>query len=123
MIESGALFDVSGTVANNATWAEDIYFIENGSGMSLTGLSFKMTFRYSGDDDSAALTLSTGGGGLSIVNDGASVSSILRITAPPSTLSGMEGDYICDLASQDQSDVVTLYAHGLVSFRRNPVSF
>lgn len=123
MIESGALFDVSGTVANNATWAEDIYFIENGSGMSLTGLSFKMTFRCSGDDDSAVLTLSTGGGGLSIVNDDASVASILRITASPSTLSGMEGDYICDLASQDQSDVVTLYAHGLVSFRSNPVSF
>lgn len=120
---SGALFELNGTVANNATWSEDIYFTEEGSAMDISGLDWKMTFRSCGESDTADFTLAIGSG-LSIVEDAdAGVDRILRITVAPGTLSSYSGDYVCDLASQDVADVVTLWAHGTVSFRSNPVTF
>ena len=122
--ESGALLEMSGTIANNATWAEDIYFTEAGVATNLTGLSFKLTFRADPESDSADLTLSTTAGTLSIVEDtDAGVNRILRITVPPATLRNYSGDYKADLASQDGASVVTLWASGTVTFRPNPVQF
>lgn len=121
---SGAYFEVSGAVANNATWQETIYFMEAGSPMVLTGLSFKMTFRCDGESDSADLTLSTDGGTLSIIADADSgIANNLYINVPAGSLSGYRGDYIVDIASEDVAGVVTPWAHGVVSFRPNPVSF
>ena len=34
-----------------------------------------------------------------------------------------EGDYISDLASKDGAGAVMLWAHGIISFRPNPVTF
>lgn len=119
---SGALYNVSGTVANNATWAEDIYFRDGGVATVITGLEFKFTFRSDPNSDAADLTLSTSDS-LSIVADSNGVNSILRISIAAGDLSGYFGDYVADLASKDVSDVVTLWAHGEVTFTRNPVSF
>lgn len=120
---SGALFEVNGTIANNATWSEDIYFSEAGAAMDISGLDWKMTFRRDGGSSTAEFTLGIGSG-LSIVEDtDAGVDRILRIVVVPGTISSYSGDYICDLASQDVSDVVTLWAHGVISFRPNPVTF
>lgn len=120
--QSGALFELNGTIANNATWSEDIYFIEDGAGMVLTGLTFKFTFRSDPNSDAADLTLSTADS-LSIVADSNGVYSILRIAVTAGDLSGYLGDYIADIASQDVTDVVTFWAHGTVTFTRNPVTF
>ena len=121
---SGAYFEISGEVANSATWQENIYFMEAGSPMVLTGLNFEMTFRCNGDSDSAEFTLSTSAGTLSIQADPDSgISNILYINVPKGALSAYRGDYICDLASRDGNGVVSPWAHGIVSFRPNPVSF
>ena len=121
---SGAFIEISGEVANNATWQEIIYFMQAGSPMVLTGLSFKMTFRSDGSDSAADYTLSTTAGTLTIQNDATSgIANNLYINAPASALTGLYGDYVCDLASQDSGGVVTLWAHGTVSFRQNPVAF
>lgn len=123
-MESGALFDISGTVANNATWDEDIYFTQDAAPLDITGLSFKMTFRCRERYDSAALTLSTDAGTLLIVNDTDSgVNRILRIAVPAGSLNGYCGDFVCDLASQDAAEKVFLWGHGIVTFRPNPVAF
>jgi hypothetical protein len=122
--QSGALFDLAGTVATNATWAEDIYFTEAGAAFDLTDLDFKMTFRCSPENTSADFTLSTDDGTLSIVEDADSgVDRVLRITVTAGDLSALDGDYIADLASRDVAGVVILWAHGIVSFRPNPVTF
>lgn len=119
---SGAYFEVSGAVANNTTWQEIIYFTESGSPMVLTGLSFKMTFRRDGACDSADYTLS--GSTLTVQADADSgIENNLYINVPANTLSALNGDYIADLASQDGNGVVTLWAHGVVTFQPNPVSF
>lgn len=121
---SGALFEINGEVANNATWQEVIYFMEAGSPMVLTDLDFKMTFRCSAKDSSADYTLSTDAGTLAVEADPDSgIENNLSINVPAGSLSGLCGDYVCDLASQDVAGVVTPWAHGVVSFRPNPVSF
>lgn len=121
---SGALFEISGFVPTNATWSEDIYFSENGAPTSLTGLEFKMTFRSCEGEESAYITLTTDDGTLSIVEDEDSgIERILRISVPAGTYSSYEGDFICDLASKDAQDTVTLWAHGVVTLRKNPVSW
>lgn len=121
---SGAMFEVSGVIANNATWSEDIYFTEEGSAMDISELDWKMTFRRDGDCTAAEFTLSTDAATLSIQEDtDAGVDRILRINVAAGTLSAYSGDYVCDLASRDVDDKVTLWAHGVISFRPNPVSF
>lgn len=121
--DSGALFELSGEVSNNATWSEDIYFYENGAGMDLTGLDFELQLRDSVEDTSAAKLLSITGGELSLQLDSGSVRSILRIVVTAGTMSGYVGDYVADLVSQDDDDVVTHWAHGVLTFRRGPVTF
>jgi hypothetical protein len=119
---SGALFDLEGTWPINATISEDIYFLEAGSPMTLTGLDFKLTLRCRAEDDSATYTLSTDDGTLAIAQDSNSNYDILRVTVDPGTFS-IPGDMIADLASKDSSDVVTLWAHGTITLRKNPVSW
>lgn len=119
---SGALFDLSGSVANNATWLEDIYFSEAGVPMDISGLSWKLTLRCDQRDISADISLTTSDS-LSIEDDDDGYHRILRINVTAGNLSSYDGDYIADLASQDVSGVVTLWAHGIISLTRNPVAF
>lgn len=123
MSEPGALFSLSGSVSNNATWDEYIYFLQSGSGMVLTGISFQLQFRDDPENTSSVLTLSTDGGELVITNDDNSQPTILRINVPYTTISGLSGDYVADLVGKDGNDKLTHYAHGVVTFRPNPVAF
>lgn len=121
--ESGAEATVSGTVSIFAKWSEDIYFRDpDGAAMDLTGLAFYFQFRCNAEATSADVTLSTAAGTLSIVADSGAVTSILRISADSSTFSSYEGDMIADLVAVDGSGDETHYAHGVVSFRNNPVA-
>src|SRR5882672_2614782 len=62
--DAGAPFDLSGTVATNATWAEDIFFTEAGVPFDISELNWKLTFRRSGENTGANITLSTAAGTL-----------------------------------------------------------
>lgn len=119
----GALFEMNGVVATNATWDEDIYFTEAGLPFVLTDLRFKMTFRRYGCDQNASITLSTDAGTLVISDDDDGYARILRLNVTAGALNGYCGDYVTDLASEDNNGKVTLWAHGVVTFRQNPVSF
>lgn len=120
--QSGALFEVNGTIANNATWAEDIFFFEAGVGMVISDLDWKFTFRSDPNNDAADLTLAIGDG-LSVENDSDGNATILRITVAAGSLSAYLGDYTADLASELDDATVVLWAHGIVTFTRNPVTF
>lgn len=122
--DSGAELIISGTMPIYAQWSEDLYFFDpsDGGAMDLTGLSFQFQFRSDPSQTSADVTLSTATGALSIVADGGAVNSILRIDADAGTFANYEGDLIADLVCTDQSGNETLYAHGIVSFKNNPVA-
>jgi len=119
----GAMFEVSGEVSDFATWSEDMYFLEGGAGVDLTGISFQMQFRSNPQSSTADFTLSTSDGTLSIADDDNSVASIVRIDVTAGNLGSYQGDYIADLVAKDQADKVIHYAHGVVSFRNNPVAW
>lgn len=115
--------EISGQVSNNATWDEYIYFAEQGVGMDLTDLSFQFQFRCSSEDTSAALTLSTTGGDLVIINGDLGDPTILAINVPYTTISGLSGDYVADLVSKDNDDKLTHWASGIVTFGQSPIAF
>lgn len=121
-LSNGALFTISGEVSNNATWDEYIYFLENGSGMTLTGLSFQLQFRCSEEDTSSSLTLSTADAQLSITTDDNDI-QVLRVNVPYTTISEMSGDYVMDIVSKDNDSKLTHWAHGTVTFTQNPIAF
>lgn len=121
---SGALFEISGAVPTNATWQEDIYFSDNGSPKDISGLDWKMVFRCAEGNNIADFTISTDDGTLSIVTDPDSgVNRILRINVAAGNLNVYNGEFIADLASRDDSGVVTLWGHGVVTFVYNPTVF
>lgn len=121
--ESGALFGLSGEVATNATWEEDIYFTQDGAPLDISLMDWKMTFRCDPENTGADITLSITAGTLSVQADPDGNLRVLRISVPSGQLMTYEGDYIADLASKDIVGKVTLWAHGTVSFRLNPVTF
>lgn len=121
--DSGALFDVSGTVSNNATWDEYIYFLENGSGMNLDGLSFEFQFRKDPSSTSSDLTLSTADSELVLTDDDGAVTSIVCVNVAYTVISGLEGDYIADLVGKDAASKITHWAHGVITFKQNPIAF
>jgi hypothetical protein len=119
--QSGAEAELSGTIAINATWSEDIYFrTPDGAAMDLTGLDFELQFRTSPDTDTTVKTLSITGGELSIETDDGAVDSILRISVTAGAFASYPGDLVTDIVAIDGSGAVTLYAHGIVSFVNNP---
>jgi hypothetical protein len=121
--ESGAESVVSGTISIYAKWSEDIYFRDpDGAAMDLTGLAFYFQFRSDASSTSADVTLSTTAGTLSIEADSGAVDSILRISVDGSVFSSYEGDMAADLVAVDGSGDEVHYAHGVVSFRNNPVA-
>lgn len=121
--DSGALFTISGTVSNNATWDELIYFYENGAGLDISGLSFQLQIRADALDTSASATLTTAAGDLVITNDDGGNPTILRINVPYTSISALEGDYLMDLVSKDTDDKIVHWGHGLVNFRQSPTAF
>lgn len=120
--QSGALFEISGQVSNGSTWAEDIWFTEDGAAMDLTGLEFRLQLRCCRTDQ-IEQTLTTADR-LSIVTDSISgIDRILRITVPPSAMTQLSGDYFADLASKDASNEIKHWGHGVISFINDPIEW
>lgn len=110
---------ISGTVDNGSTWSEDIDLTQNGEPLtSVSDHVWTMEF-YSEPGASADLTLTTADGTLTITE---STATTLGIRVGPSALSGMLGDYWCDLKSVDSSPTVDgeshtyLWGRGIVTF-------
>lgn len=118
--QSGALLVMTGQVSNGSTWAEDIWFTEDGAAMDLTGLDFRLQIRCCRTNQITLLL--TESDLLSVVTDSASgVDRILRITVPPSAMTQLSGDYFADLASKDAASEIKHWAHGIISFIDDPV--
>ncbi len=118
---TGARNIVSGFVSNGATWYEDVAMSEDGSQIaSADTFDWRMTFRDCEELDSLDLTLSTDDSTLAIVQAGSSTT--LQIRVPYTSLSAMEGDFVCDLASKDPATGrVVHWAHGVVTFVNEPI--
>lgn len=125
--DTGAQAILSGTISNGASWYEDVAMTEDGTAISGSPASWTWTlaFRETFEDDSAVLTLTTGGGGLTVTQG--STSTTLAIRVAKASLSDMDGDYIADLKSLDTSDTTydsagrsRHWAHGVVTFRNEP---
>lgn len=119
----GALFRLEGELPTNSTWDEYIYFQEEGASLDISDFDWKLTLRSCGRYTTAFRTLSIDTGELSIVSGDDDVPSILRVNLDDGDLNSYEGDVIADLASQDSTGKVVLWAHGVISLRPNPVSF
>lgn len=115
---------VSGTISNGATWYET-FQIKDQNGDDVTGLTsdtFQFQFRASEELDSADLTLSTTDATLAVSESGGVTT--VTINVPQATISDMEGDYVADLVSKAASNSrLTHRAHGIVSFRNDPIAF
>jgi hypothetical protein len=110
---------ISGTVDNGSTWYEDIELTQDGE--PLTGVDdhvWTMEF-YTEPGDTPALTLTTADSTLTVTE---SDTTLLSIRCAPSRLSSLEGDYWCDLKSEDSSPTVDgasrvfLRGRGIVTF-------
>lgn len=121
-VSSGAYGIIFGTISNGATWWEDVELTENDTVITNADTwTWRMTFRKT-YDDTIDLTLSTTDGTLTI-SQGASATT-LQIRVVYTALTNLEGDYICDLSSLDTSttpDRLRHWAHGVVSFRNEPI--
>lgn len=111
-----------GSVSNGATWWEDVTLRLDGTVITDADTwDWQMTFRESEVDDATSLVLSTDDSTLTI-SQGAS-STTLQIRVAYTSLSALDGDYICDLSSLDISttpDKLVHWAHGTVTFRNEP---
>lgn len=119
----GAQNNVSGIISNGATWYETVVMTDQ-NGDPLTGVdadTWQFQFRCNPDSQSPDLTLTTADGTLTITE---STTTTMLINVPQASLANMVGDYTADLVSKAASDGrLTHRAHGLVTFRNDPVAF
>ena len=119
-VTSGARGTVAGIVSNGATWVEDIQIAENGAPItSADTMTWQFNFRQNDQTLSAALSLSTATGTLTIVQG--TTETTVQIRVASSLLTNIEGDYIADLASRAVDGTVTHWLHGIVTFIKEPV--
>lgn len=113
---------VTGVISSGATWFET-FQVKDQNGDNVTGLTadtFQFQFRCDEGDDSTKLVISTPTElSVSELNGATTVT----INVPQSTISSMCGDYVADLVSKASDGKITHRAHGLVTFRNDPVSF
>lgn len=117
---SGARYLVNGTIGSGADWHEDVVLIDPSTGSVITSAdswTWHLTLREDKEDTSAILTLTTADSTLAI-SQGAS-STTLQIRGTADSLSALEGDYVCDIASNDGSRVIH-WGHGLVTINPDP---
>lgn len=114
---SGAWFQITGSVAANASWNDDIQIWQ--VGQDTTDLDFTLTLRCS-ENASPSVSLTTTAGDMSVVT--VSGREVLRLAAPAGTLEGLSGNYIIDISSTDASSNVILWGHGTINIKNNPAS-
>lgn len=118
--ETGARFKISGFVSAGASWVETYTFQIDGGVIDADAddWTWQLNFRKSYEDD-VDLSLSTTAGHITVTNGADSTS--VAISVAPTVLADMEGDYIADMAYQTAADVRVHWAHGIVTFRNEPI--
>lgn len=117
--KTGARGLLAGALGNGASIHEDLEITENGTVVTdADEWDWRMTIRRS-YNDAPDLTLTTDDSTLTI-SQGASATTV-QIRVAYTALSVLEGDYIVDLASKDAADRVIHWAHGVITFRHEPV--
>jgi len=125
--ETGARGKISGTVSNGVTWNQDVQITEDGTTISGSPQSWTWSlFVRESYETPPVLSLSTTAGTLAISQG--STSTTLQIRVARASLSNLVGSYIMDIASVNPSDTSpdsagesVHWAHGMVTFRNEPV--
>lgn len=116
----GARNTVNGVISGGATWYENVSIELNG----ITDpdlLTWTMTFQ-SEEGGNVELTL-TSSSGLTVTDNGDDTATML-INVAASSLTSMDGDYVCNLKSTNSAGDgrVIHWAQGIVTFRNSPPS-
>lgn len=116
---SAARYALIGELSRNASWVQTLELPADAASVSISGQTVKITFRVPQDDTVTALSISTTDSQITIVD-----ADTLTIAATPADMSALLNDYYyVDLASEDGSNVVTLWATGVVFIRESPIAF
>lgn len=123
---------ISGSIAGNANWHEDLTITEDGTAISgsPTGWEWRLVLRDGPTDNSSAvLTLTTidnaGPSGVDTltISQGASATTV-QIRVPYTTIQGIDaGDYYATLGSKDTDSRVIAWAAGIVTITDEPAIF
>lgn len=115
---SGARYSIVGELSQNADWVQTLELPADGSTVSISGQTVKITFREFESDDSAVLTVSTTGSQITITD-----ADTIAISATADVMSALDEErYVVDITSSLAS-VVTHWAHGTIEVHTSPVSF
>lgn len=116
---TGAQFRLSGTVSTGATWSESCSFAVNGAEITnADDFIWQFNFRRC-YGEVVDLSLSTTDATLTITQGGTATE--IGIDASYSILSTLNGDYIADLVYQTVAGDRVHLAHGIVTFRNEPI--
>ena len=131
-LQTAARGIISGTIAGNASWYEDVDITEDGTAVAgtPTGWEWRLILRDAAIDDATTiLTLTTvdnaGPSGIDTLTiSQGSTATTLQIRVPYTSMQGLDpGDYFIDLASKDTSDRVIAWAHGKITITDEPALF
>lgn len=115
----GYRYILDGELSKNGNWSQTLDFPADGNTVSLTGQTVRIVFRDPLNNNSSVVTLSTTDGQITI-----SDADTLTISADTTDIGGLlEQVYNVDIASEDNSDVITHWASGQVMVRENPASW
>lgn len=116
---TGAQFLLNGTVSTGATWSESYSFSVSGAPITdADDFTWQFNFRPS-YEEAVVLSLSTTDATLTITQGGEATA--LGIAAPYTSLSALDGDYIADIVYETVAGARVHFAHGIVTFRYEPL--
>jgi hypothetical protein len=117
---SSAPYGINGTVSSGADWTETYNFQTDGGVVHDDADIWTWQFNFRTDyGASPDLSLSTTAGTITVTNT--ADATAFAIDVPYSDLTAMEGDYIADIAYEDASGNRIHWAHGMVTFRNEPI--
>lgn len=116
--DTAALDKITGTVSVGSHWIET-FVIPDGKITGADTFDWQFNFRSSRDISSNDLSLTTGGGGLT-VSQGSSTTTV-GINVAATVISALSGDYFADLIYEDDDGEIIHQAHGKITFRNEPI--
>lgn len=117
--DSGARFNLSGTVSSGASWIETYNFQVDGGIVHADADEWTWQFNFRKNYGCAPELTITTGDGITVTNGSDSTSFAINVA--PTRLTNMEGDYVADIAYEDDDGNRVHWAHGIVSFRNEPI--
>jgi hypothetical protein len=117
-LRSSPRYRLAGELSRNASWVQTLEIPADGSSVSITGQTVRITFRECEDQTSADLTVSSADSQITI-----SDADTLTISVTDEVMGGLSaGSYTADLTSET-GGVVTHWAQGVVKINDGPVAW